>query len=82
MVLSDLLDECESALRLYRFMRKAYGNLVDNCPEALASHISAVNPYLYAELQRTLEAELTTDEASSLCALVEGLKEDRGGELW
>jgi hypothetical protein len=80
--LSELYAECETALSLYRFMRKAYSNLIDNCPEGLSPHIREVNVYLYAELQRTLEDELTGQDTYALCALVEGLKEDRGGKLW
>jgi hypothetical protein len=80
--LSNLLDECGSALRLFRFRQKVYDTIVDDCPEVLREHIRAVNGYIYDVLQDLLEDELTKEETLSLCALIEGLKEDRGGKLW
>lgn len=80
--LSELLDECESALRLHRFAQKVYSNLIDHCPEALDTEIRAVNAFLFREIQDTLEDELTKEEARALCALIEGLKEHRNGDLF
>jgi hypothetical protein len=80
--LSELYAECESALRLYRFMHKAYGNLVDNCPERLVPHVHALNVFLFAELHRTLVDELTGEETAAFCAFIEGLREYNNGTLF
>jgi len=79
--LSELYAECDSTLRLFRFVKKAYDDLISDVPE-VATIDTATNIYLYQSLHRTLEAELTSREAYDLCALIEGLREDRGGQLW
>ncbi len=79
--LSELYADCESALRLFHFVKKAYDDLISDVPEHVRIETNE-NIYIYQTLQQALEAELTPREAYDLCALVEALKEDRGGNLW
>jgi hypothetical protein len=79
--LEELYAECKSALRLFRFAKKAYDDLIDDVPEKVTFDTST-SIYLYQTLHRTLEAELTSEEAYALCAFVEGLREYRGGNLF
>lgn len=78
--LTELYSECESALRLFRFVKKAYDDLLE-VPEQVTFD-TTTNIYVYQTLHRTLEAELTSQEAYALCAFVEGLREYRKGKLF
>jgi hypothetical protein len=79
--LSELYSECESALRLFRFVKRAYDDLIADVPEEVTFD-TTINIFVHQSLHRTLEAELTSKEAYALCAFIEGLREHRGGDLF
>ena len=76
---SELYAECADVIRLYDFTKKAYSNLIDNAPQMLHEQIRDANPYLFQELQRTLEDELTSVDAYNLCAYVSAVMKEHPG---
>ncbi|HVI77073.1 MAG TPA: hypothetical protein VM715_02690 [Candidatus Acidoferrum sp.] len=77
--ISELYAECADAIRLYDFTKKAYSNLIDNAPKVVSDQIRDANIYLYQELHRTLEEELTSSDAYSLCAFVSAVMKEHPG---
>jgi hypothetical protein len=76
---SELLEECHSALRIYRFAQKVYDSIIEDIPEIVQIRTEE-NIWIYQQIRKTAEAEITREEAYTLCELALALQEELDGK--